>query len=64
MHEVIGKVAFQDVIEMTCTVTECKADVHIVQSPFIVLSFFKKMPVWNFFDFVSDGKVTPPQSVF
>jgi len=39
MHEVVGKVALQDIIEMTCTVTECKAAVQIIQPQFIVLNF-------------------------
>jgi hypothetical protein len=44
MHKVVGRVALQDIIEMTCTVTECKADVQIIQPQFIILNL-KKMPV-------------------
>ena len=39
MHEVVGKVALQDTIEMTCTITECKAAVEIIQPQFFALNF-------------------------
>ena len=39
MHEVVGKVPLQDIIEMTFAVTECKAAVQMIQPQFIILNF-------------------------